>query len=128
MRLLLNANVYGWRMTGLMPKGARWFFGLSRARRQKKENEIDYSAVQLKRCPFCGFQPRATDDDCIYPVTQDRRLWSLNCYETGGGCAAEVLGDSPEEVIEKWNSRHHGALQIAIDEAVRRALDEKGKR
>ena len=30
MRLLINANVFGWRMTGLMPKSARWFFGLSR--------------------------------------------------------------------------------------------------
>jgi hypothetical protein len=30
MRLLINANVFGWRMTGLMPKGAKWFFGFSR--------------------------------------------------------------------------------------------------
>lgn len=30
MRLLINANVFGWRMTGLMPKGAGWFFGFSR--------------------------------------------------------------------------------------------------
>ena len=35
MRLLINANVFGWRMTGLMPKGAGWFFGFSR-----RPNEI----------------------------------------------------------------------------------------
>jgi hypothetical protein len=30
MRLLINTNVFGWQMTGLMPKGAGWFFGISR--------------------------------------------------------------------------------------------------
>lgn len=32
MRLLINANVYGWRMTGLMGKGGEWFLGWSRRR------------------------------------------------------------------------------------------------
>ncbi len=36
MRLLINANVFGWKMTGLMPKGAGWFFGFSR-----RPKEID---------------------------------------------------------------------------------------
>lgn len=30
MKPLLNANVYGWRMTGLLGKGGAWFFGYSR--------------------------------------------------------------------------------------------------
>ena len=31
MRFLVNAQVFGWRMTGLMPYGAQWFLGFSRA-------------------------------------------------------------------------------------------------
>ena len=30
MKLLWNANVFGWHMTGLLGKGAEWFFGFSR--------------------------------------------------------------------------------------------------
>lgn len=31
MRLLINAHVYGWRMTGLMGAGGHWFLGFSRS-------------------------------------------------------------------------------------------------
>lgn len=65
----------------------------------------DISSKELKSCPFCGFHPSASADDCIYPVTADRKVWSLNCYETGGGCGAAVLGGSPEECIALWNTR-----------------------
>lgn len=65
----------------------------------------DVSSKELKSCPFCGFHPSASADDCIYPVTADRKVWSLNCYETGGGCGAAVLGGSPEECITLWNTR-----------------------
>ncbi len=37
MRLLINANVFGWRMTGLMPTGAAWFFGISRRPKEISE-------------------------------------------------------------------------------------------
>lgn len=30
MKLLLNANVYGWRMTGLLGKDGAWFVGFSK--------------------------------------------------------------------------------------------------
>lgn len=30
MRFLLNTNVWGYRMTGLLGKGSRWFLGFSR--------------------------------------------------------------------------------------------------
>jgi hypothetical protein len=30
MKLLINANVFGWRMTGLLGKDGAWFFGWSR--------------------------------------------------------------------------------------------------
>lgn len=32
MRLLLDADVFGWRMTGLMGAGGAWFLGFSRSR------------------------------------------------------------------------------------------------
>jgi hypothetical protein len=59
----------------------------------------------LKACPFCRFTPHHKDADCIYPVNRQRKVWTLVCYETGGGCSASVLGGSPEECIEKWNTR-----------------------
>jgi hypothetical protein len=30
VRFVFNANVYGWRMTGLIGKGGQWFLGFSR--------------------------------------------------------------------------------------------------
>lgn len=60
---------------------------------------------KLLHCPFCNFVPDEQDDDCIYPSNRERTVWSLNCYETGGGCGASVLGGSEEEVIERWNTR-----------------------
>jgi hypothetical protein len=61
--------------------------------------------TKLKPCPFCGFIPHHADADCIYPVDRARTVWNLNCYETGGGCSAHILGASPEDCIEKWNTR-----------------------
>ena len=37
MRLLINENIFGWRMTGLLPKGNRWFFGFSRQPQEIEE-------------------------------------------------------------------------------------------
>jgi len=30
MRILINKNIYGWNMTGLLGADAKWFFGFSR--------------------------------------------------------------------------------------------------
>lgn len=65
----------------------------------------EFLDVDLKPCPFCGFKPDPNDDDCIYPVDAGRKIWQLVCYEHGGGCNAEVLGSSVEDVIERWNTR-----------------------
>lgn len=67
--------------------------------------------VALLPCPFCGFTPHADDDDCIYPATRTRTVWNINCYETGGGCSASILGSSPEDCIEKWNRRASPSAQ-----------------
>lgn len=66
---------------------------------------VEFLDVDLKPCPFCGFKPDPNDDDCIYPGDRERTIWQLVCYETGGGCAATVLGSSVEDVIERWNTR-----------------------
>jgi hypothetical protein len=64
-----------------------------------------YSHFKLLACSHCGFAPEPDDGDCIYPVTRDRTLWNINCYETGGGCNVHILGGSPEECVAKWNKR-----------------------
>lgn len=61
--------------------------------------------TKLKPCQFCGFTPHHADADCIYPINQKREVWNIVCYETGGGCSASILGGSPEDCIEKWNTR-----------------------
>lgn len=35
MKLLINENVYGWRMTGLLGRDGAWFFGFSRRPRNR---------------------------------------------------------------------------------------------
>lgn len=62
-------------------------------------------AKKIKPCPFCEFQPNAEDPDCIHPVNREQTIWSITCYETGGGCTAQLLGSSAEEVVRKWNRR-----------------------
>ena len=61
--------------------------------------------MRLLACPFCGFEPSTNEDDCIYPVDHERTVYTLVCYEVGGGCGASVLGDSREDVISVWNTR-----------------------
>lgn len=63
------------------------------------------NAIELLPCPFCGFVPHVEDDDCVYPVDRELTVYGLNCYEIGGGCGARVLGESTEDVIQKWNTR-----------------------
>lgn len=63
---------------------------------------------ELKPCPFCGFKPDEDHDDCIYPVFSPKnkpRLVSLNCYDSAGGCGAQVLAESKEAAIKRWNNR-----------------------
>jgi len=74
---------------------------LPRVRRSASE----FEGVILKKCPFCGIIPPMDDPDTIHPLTRDHRLWVLNCPETAGGCAAEVIGVTPAECFEKWNRR-----------------------
>lgn len=65
---------------------------------------------ELLPCPFCGFKPDLEDDDCLYqslrPSSTGRLShYALHCYESGGGCGAQVLADSKEEAVARWNKR-----------------------
>lgn len=102
---------------------------------------------KLLPCPFCGKRVTLEDDDTLYPSgilwrddpeiglrTYHRRkeqregdgmCYTLHCPVPSGGCGAEISGDSKEEAIAAWNRRNHRGLQIAIDEAVRRAREDE---
>lgn len=59
-------------------------------------------------CPFCGQVPDPNDGDFCYPSIMRRdgtQIYRAGCIELAGGCGAEVLGDSAEEAIERWNTR-----------------------
>jgi hypothetical protein len=59
----------------------------------------------IKDCPFCGQVIDETDNDFCYPLDSWRASWRAGCIESAGGCGAEVLGESKEESINKWNTR-----------------------
>lgn len=83
--------------------------------------------IQLKPCPFCGFQvDRYGLDDVLYPngtfwrphdemerkyvgfrdqLPTDHACYNIICNKLMGGCGAEMHGDSVEEVVDKWNAR-----------------------
>lgn len=83
--------------------------------------------IQLKPCPFCGFQvDRYGLIDVLYPTGvywrqhdemdreyvgfKERRMDDKPCYQllcnvTMGGCGAEMHGDTIEDVVDKWNTR-----------------------
>jgi hypothetical protein len=84
---------------------------------------------QIEPCPFCGHKPNMSDPDTCYPtghywrydaevecriyvsqaemIEGDGRVYCLNCVGTSGGCGVQMLGDSKEDVIAKWNNREH---------------------
>lgn len=80
--------------------------------------------VILLPCPFCGREVDEDLSDTLYPtgigwistgvhvhyissimVPEEQWCWKLVCPESGGGCGAEMHGDSMEEVITKWSRR-----------------------
>lgn len=81
--------------------------------------------MKMLPCPFCGRKSDPADEDTMHPsgsVWKDRgefrtyhhrselsdydgQVWELNCVEHYGGCGANMLGDSPKDVLDKWNRR-----------------------
>lgn len=70
--------------------------------------------VKLKNCPFCGSEMDLSDPDCLYPAIPaeyneetgelEFKVWRMCCL---GGCGGELLGDSMEECIRRWNIRYN---------------------
>lgn len=60
---------------------------------------------KLEPCPFCGLTPDLEDDDVCYPLDKKHSIWTCGCPESSGGCGAEVVGNSKEDAIKKWNTR-----------------------
>lgn len=58
-----------------------------------------------KPCPFCGLTPDLEDVDFIHPVTRNHSVWGAHCTVAAGGCDASILGDSREDVLERWEAR-----------------------
>lgn len=81
-------------------------------------------------CPFCGKKVDLEDPDTLYPSgifwrdgavpdmpqlrtyhgRRDRQegdgtCYGMHCPTPAGGCGAEIMGDSREEVVEAWNRR-----------------------
>lgn len=83
--------------------------------------------MAVKECPFCGHVPDMDDPDTVYPngimwkkrssgiityhSTKEKldgehgQCYTFHCVKTAGGCGAEVMGNSAEEAIAKWNRR-----------------------
>lgn len=72
----------------------------------------DFPYIEVLPCPFCGQVPDSTDHDFCYPINVTRkdqpRIYRAGCIECAGGCGAEVLGDSVEDAIRRWNTRAIG--------------------
>lgn len=82
--------------------------------------------MKLLNCPFCGVKPNIEDPDTLYPTgirwrytpegykqylrlkdsTQDdSHVWGFHCSEQAGGCGVEIVADTKQEAIDKWNRR-----------------------
>ena len=81
--------------------------------------------MYLSNCPFCGHSFHDDLSDSLYPsgtvwretengktyhswrdqIEGDSSCWKIICNECEGGCGVEMVGDTKEEVIAKWNRR-----------------------
>lgn len=62
----------------------------------------------LLPCPFCGNDLNRQDPlDTIYPaiLLAGSNVYTIVCQEAAGGCEANILGETPEECVQKWNRR-----------------------
>ncbi len=77
--------------------------------RMKSELLDHFSLLpKIKPCPFCNKFLDATEGDVLHstpPISGDRRVWTLNCPTSIGGCGASILGDTRDDVVSKWNRR-----------------------
>ena len=69
---------------------------------------MNHENTYMKPCPFCGSDVDSYKDseDFIHSTPSNwSRLYEIHCLGIYGGCDASILGNSPEDCIEKWNKR-----------------------
>lgn len=85
--------------------------------------------LALNHCPFCGMRPPTDLIDTLYPTGKWREddgmrhymsigadeeahghCWTMHCTVSGGGCGAQISGDSEELAIAAWNRRPDAAV------------------
>lgn len=71
---------------------------------------MEFLNVEILPCPFCGQVPDPNDEDFCYPINITRKnqpaIYRAGCIEAAGGCGAEILGDSVDHAITRWNTRY----------------------
>ncbi len=55
-------------------------------------------------CIRCGRIIWADDRDFCYPSNRERTTWRAGCDLHNFGCGHEVLGDSFDDVMRRWNA------------------------
>lgn len=96
-----------------------------------KKIEVNGKLYIIKPCPCCGHQP-IEDIDYLHPTyngfeiykefeseenfnfydknpNKYNQIFELNCLETEGGCGCEIVADTLDNVINKWNNPICGA-------------------
>lgn len=64
-----------------------------------------WSAVlTYKDCPSCGRDLWANDLDVCYPSNRERTRWRVGCNCHDFGCGLEVLGESYDDAVSRWNN------------------------
>ena len=76
MELLINDNVYGWKMTGLLGKDGKWFFGFSAAPVKAKYSKTNALGI-IKISTMKGKAAYELDvkRNPIYPDGTNRKTW-----------------------------------------------------
>lgn len=79
---------------------------------------INAEAQRLLPCPFCGGRARVKMEVESLP-DEERPFWIVTCCRDsmayrkrmGKGCPAGpmAIGDSRQDAVSKWNTRHGGA-------------------
>jgi hypothetical protein len=69
----------------------------------------------FRPCPFCGCTyPDNPKDVPAFPGNREATYWIVRCGASD--CTAEVVGNTPEEALARWNRRHGDPVPFNLDE------------